>query len=81
MLSDFTPVSLASGVAFPADEPQKQIAVFTNKAGRFGVEGLAPGRWIIELTVDSGQVRYELNIPEKTTGLIRAGILLPLGGG
>ena len=36
----------------------------TNKTGRFGAEGLAPGRWIIEVSHHKGPVRYELNVPK-----------------
>jgi len=81
MRSDSTPVALVSGVAYPADQPQKQITIFTNKAGRFGAEGLAPGRWIIEVKLDSGTLRYELEVPKSADGLLRAGILMPKQGG
>jgi outer membrane usher protein len=81
MLGDFTPVALASGVAFPVDDPSQQVMVFTNRAGRFGAEGLAPGRWIIEVKLENETLRYELDVPEKTEGLLRAGILLPASGG
>ena len=59
----------------------KAVEVFTNAAGRFGAEGLAPGRWLIEMTTEPVPTRYVIDIPDGTEGLFRAGALTPINGG
>jgi outer membrane usher protein len=78
--SDGKPVSLQTGSAWPEQEPKKTIPIFTNSAGRFGAEGMAPGRWILEMASEAGPIRYELNIPNGTQGLFRSGDLHPTTG-
>ncbi|MDX2158588.1 MAG: fimbrial biogenesis outer membrane usher protein [Hyphomicrobiaceae bacterium] len=72
------PLALLAGTAFPADKPQQQVGVLTNSAGRFSAEGLAPGRWTIEMATEAGIVRYALEVPKGTDGLLRAGTLKPV---
>jgi outer membrane usher protein len=79
LLADFSPCALVTGIAHPIDNPLQQVAVFTNKAGRFGAEGLAPGKWIIEMATDGGPTRYEIEVPQGTDGLFQAGLLMPAG--
>ncbi len=71
------PLNLLSGTAQQAEVPDKQVAVFTNAVGRFGIDGMAPGRWIIEMAADAGPVRYVIEVPKGTDGLFRAGTLTP----
>lgn len=73
------PVALQTGIAYPADAPDTKVAVFTNSAGRFGAEGLAPGKWIIEMEGDEGKTSFEINVPIDATGLFKAGTLSPSG--
>jgi outer membrane usher protein len=77
--ADGEPVALLTGVAFPADKPQKQIAIFTNGAGKFGAEGLAPGKWVIEMATEGAPTRFEFEVPEGTDGLYKAGTLTATG--
>ena len=74
------PIALLTGTASPEGNPAKQIAIFTNGAGRFGADGLSPGRWIIEMATDDTPTRFAIVIPEGATGLFKAGTLKPVGG-
>ena len=74
---DGAPVPLLAGSAAQdgkSDGPQVQL--FTNRAGRFGAQGLAPGRWIIEMPTEP-PTRYVLDVPANTVGLFDAGTLRP----
>jgi outer membrane usher protein len=72
------PAALRAGTAQPEGQPTPAIAIFTNAAGRFGAEGLGPGRWTIALEHDDDdKVQYTFVVPEKTTGLFKAGTLAP----
>jgi outer membrane usher protein len=74
---DGEPVALLTGVAYEADNPDgRKVEVFTNRAGRFGAQGMRPGLWIIEMAT-TPKTRYEVRIPEGTVGLYRAGKLSP----
>ncbi|MEQ1697538.1 MAG: fimbrial biogenesis outer membrane usher protein [Hyphomicrobiaceae bacterium] len=71
-------VALVTGTAFAADQPAKRVAVFTNASGKFGADGLAPGRWIIEMATEGAPLRFAVNIPKGTEGLFKAGALSPI---
>jgi outer membrane usher protein len=73
------PLQLQSGVASPDTDRRKEVAVFTNSAGRFGADGLAPGRWTLRMESASGPLAYIIDVPEKTQGLYKAGTLRPSG--
>ena len=73
------PVGLTTGVAHPVDQPSKRVSIFTNASGKFGAEGLAPGRWNIEMSTDDTPTFYAIEIPTGTEGLFKAGILKPSG--
>jgi len=81
LLADGEPVALLTGVAYPVDKPDKQVTIFTNGSGKFGAEGLAPGKWIIEMATEGSPTRYEIEVPEGTDGLFKAGELKPAGRG
>lgn len=69
------PVALLSGIAVEAEHPEREaVPFFTNAAGRFGVTGLAPGRWILRISGD--EYRYEIDLPEEG-GTVRLGDLRP----
>ena len=72
------PISLQAGVAHPEGKATPSVPVFTNAAGRFGAEGLAPGRWIIDLDDADATARYAFVVPDKTLGLFKAGTLVPV---
>jgi outer membrane usher protein len=63
-----------TGTAQPEGEDAEPVVLFTNGAGRFGAQGLAPGRWRIEMATDPPQ-HFILEIPPDTSGLFRAGTL------
>ncbi len=72
------PVALVSGLAFEQGEPARSpVSLFTNRAGRFGIPGLAPGRWRIVMNTTPRLV-YEIEIPEKASGLVRLGEIRPV---
>jgi outer membrane usher protein len=55
------------------------VELFTNRTGSFGAQGLAPGKWIIEMPTEPGPTRYVFEIPDGVTGLHSAGTLKPAG--
>jgi outer membrane usher protein len=79
--ADGAPIALLTGTATLDNAPDKQVAIFTNDAGRFAADGLAPGRWIIEMATDASPTRFVLTVPEGTDGLFKAGTLQPEGSG
>jgi outer membrane usher protein len=75
------PVALLTGTATAEADRKKLVAIFTNAAGKFGADGLAPGRWIIEMATDGAPTLFTIDIPKGTDGLFKAGILKPNAGG
>ena len=76
------PLPLLAGTAREANkENGRKVELFTNRAGRFGAQGLAPGHWIIEMPTEPEPTRYTVNVPEGVVGLHNAGELKPNGGG
>lgn len=76
---DGQPISLLTGTARPAgNESGKAVTVFTNRSGKFGADGLSPGRWVLEMATDGAPTRFAINIPDGTEGLFRAGTLRPV---
>jgi outer membrane usher protein len=71
------PLEYLSGTAYEGkDKKGRKTLVFTNKVGRFGAEGLAPGVWVIEMGA-SPVIRYTINIPDETKGMFKTGTLKP----
>ncbi len=75
LAADGQPVALTTGVARSVDKPGKQTSLFTNAAGKFGAEGLAPGRWILEMAGERGPIRFAIEVPKGTEGLFQVGTL------
>ncbi len=76
---DGKPASLLSGLAREADRKDgPEVQLFTNKAGRFGMQGLAAGRWIIELATEPQPTRYVIEVPQQASGVHNAGTLKPV---
>lgn len=67
------PVSLQSGQLTSPNYPEQTINVFTNSAGKFAVEGLAPGSWTIAIAA----VTYTFSVPADATGIFNADLLWP----
>lgn len=58
------PVALMSGTATELAHPDREpVTFFTNRDGRFGIVGLAPGDWRLQ-TVGASKLTYELRISE-----------------
>jgi len=53
--------------------------VFTNREGRFGIGGLAPGKWRINMLDDKKSV-FEITIPGNADGLVRVDELKAVKG-
>jgi outer membrane usher protein len=54
------------------------VTLFTNREGRFGATGLAPGRWRIEMLTEPPTV-YVIDVPADATGVFRTNDLTPSG--
>jgi outer membrane usher protein len=57
------------------------ITMFTSRAGKFGAQGLRPGKWRIEMPTDGGPTIYEIEIKDDPSGTVRLGDVHPLGRG
>lgn len=72
------PIALVSGRATELKRPDRPpVTLFTNRQGRFGATGLAPGQWRIEM-LDPNKSVYVITIPEDTEGVIRLGEITPV---
>lgn len=75
---DGEPVSLVTGSAFEVDRPERPpVTVFTNRQGRFGVTGLTPGKWRIEM-LDAKRSVFEIEITEDGQKIVRLGEITPV---
>jgi outer membrane usher protein len=78
---DGEPVSLVTGKAIEIANPTREpIGLFTNREGRFGAVGLAPGRWRVEMLDDQKSV-FTIDVPKDAEGVLRVGDLAPAGNG
>ena len=72
------PLSLVAGYAYEDALPDREpVRMFTNRSGRFAVQGLRPGRWRIEMPTPNGTAIYRIEIPAASTGMERGGVLEP----
>ena len=77
---DGAPLSLVSGTAVELAEPYRSpITLFTNRAGRFGLSGLRPGRWRIDM-LGEDPVTYYIDVPQDAQGVLRFDRLKPSEG-
>ncbi|MFM5950937.1 MAG: fimbrial biogenesis outer membrane usher protein [Novosphingobium sp.] len=75
---DGQPVSLVSGKAIELAHPDRAaVTIFTNRQGRFGATGLAPGQWRLEM-LDTKNSVYVITIPEDADGIVRLGDITPV---
>ena len=72
-------VALMTGFAYPVGQPSKRVSIFTNASGKFGAEGLAPGRWTIEMVTEGIPLLFSIDVPKGVDGLFKAGTLRPTG--
>lgn len=76
---DGNPVALVAGKATELAKPDRPpVTLFTNRQGRFGAAGLAPGRWRLEM-LDDHKSTFEIEIPSKAEGVVRLGEIKPVG--
>lgn len=67
------PVSLLAGRAIELGVSNPQtVSVFTNRTGRFGMTGMRPGRWRIEMPTEPPTL-VEIEIREGELGVVRLG--------
>jgi outer membrane usher protein len=77
--ADGEPIPLLAGTAREANKQDgPAVELFTNRAGRFGAQGLAPGRWIVEMPTGAEPTRFAIDVPEGTAGLHDSGALRPI---
>lgn len=75
--ADGQPVTLVSGKATELAHPEREpVTLFTNRQGRFGAAGLAPGQWRIEM-LDTKRSVYVITIPAEAEGVVRLGEVKP----
>ncbi len=67
------PVSLLAGLATELDAPDRPpMTVFTNRSGRFGISGLRPGRWRIDMPTEPPS-SIVIDVPADQQGVLRLG--------
>jgi outer membrane usher protein len=72
------PVALLTGTAMQeGGDGAHKITVFTNRGGRFGAQGLRPGRWLLDMATDPA-TRYLLDVPKDAVGLVKLETLRPM---
>ncbi|GGE03572.1 hypothetical protein GCM10011515_23950 [Tsuneonella deserti] len=77
--ADGEPVALVSGSAREIAHPERApVIVFTNRQGRFGAAGLAPGKWRVEM-LDEARSVYIIDVAPETQGVLRLGEIRPSG--
>jgi outer membrane usher protein len=77
--ADGQPVALVPGTATELAHPDRPpITLFTNRLGNFGVTGLAPGKWRLDM-LDEKQSTYVIDIPKTAKGILRLGQITPDG--
>jgi outer membrane usher protein len=75
------PVALVTGTAIELAHPEREpVALFTNREGRFGAVGLAPGRWRVRM-LDDQKSEFVIEVPAKTEGVLRLGDITASGNG
>jgi len=78
---DSEPVALVTGNAVELAHPDNApVPIFTNREGRFGAPGLAPGTWRITM-LDPQSSSFTIVVPAKTEGILRLGDLAPSESG
>jgi outer membrane usher protein len=75
--SDGEPLALVSGQAVELSKPNREpVTFFTNREGRFGISGLAPGLWRLEV---SGEAATVVDIQENAESIVRLGEIRAAG--
>jgi outer membrane usher protein len=73
--ADGKPVALQTGTVHSLDNPTfKPLPMFTNRGGRFMVEGLQPGRYELRMLADTAN-KLSFEIPKGRVGVFEMGDL------
>ena len=79
--ADGEPISLLAGRAIELARPERPpITIFTSRDGRFGQQGLRPGRWRVEMPTNPTSI-FEIEVADNPTGAMRLGDLHPISKG
>jgi outer membrane usher protein len=78
--ADGAPIPLLAGKATELAPGGKTIILFTSRDGRFGAQGLRPGRWRIDLPA-TPPVSYIIEVPAGGGAMVRVGDLKPSPAG
>jgi outer membrane usher protein len=70
-------LALKVGYATEVGGERRRVEFFTNRQGSFGISGLRPGHWRLEIA-GPPPVVYELDIPQSPSGVVRIGDLTPV---
>lgn len=72
------PVSLLAGKAIDLGAPKHAaLTIFTARNGKFGAQGLRPGKWRIEMPSEP-PTAYEFEVHDSADGTVRVGDLRPV---
>ena len=69
-------VPMQAGTILVSEEAAKKIVTFTNAEGRFSVQGLKAGEWVLKMH-DEPSLQYLLKIPKDASGFVELGELQP----
>ena len=76
---DGKPVALLAGKAIDLGAPKHPpVIMFTSRSGKFGAQGLRPGKWRIEMPTEGGTTVYEINVTDESSGTVRLGDIRPV---
>ena len=71
------PITLSTGDAVEDGHPEgHHVQIFTNKAGKFGAQGIRPGKWLVDMATDP-KTRFVIDVPPGTVGLLKLDTLRP----
>lgn len=75
------PVTLLAGKAIDLKAPKRPaVTMFTSRGGKFGVQGLRPGKWRIEMPTEPPTI-YEIEVRDDPSGTVRLGDVRPVEQG
>ena len=76
--SNGEPVRLLAGKAIDlGNSKHPSLTVFTSRDGKFGAQGMRPGRWRIEMPTEP-PIAYEFAVTDNADGISRVGDIKPL---
>ena len=71
------PLALIAGTATEVAHPERpKLTIFTNRDGKFGLPGFAPGKWRFDMLGDD-MLHYVIDVPRAAPNIVRLGDLQP----